>query len=130
MEPEGSLPNSKEPATLPFVEPDQSSPYPQSKFLETCFNIILLSTPRSSKCFLSLRFPHHSPAYISPLPICAICPVHLILLDFIIRIILGEQYRSLSSSLCSFLHSPVISSLLRTVWNKHYEVMMPIMTNV
>jgi hypothetical protein len=24
---------------------------------------------------------------------------------------LGEQYRSVSSSLCSFLHSPVISSL-------------------
>jgi hypothetical protein len=25
---------------------------------------------------------------------------------------LGEQYRSLSSALCSFLHSPVTSSLL------------------
>jgi hypothetical protein len=30
----------------------------------------------------------------------------------ITRTILGEQYRSLSSSLCSFLHSPVTSSLL------------------
>jgi hypothetical protein len=39
-------------------------------------------------------------------------PVHLIILDFITRTILGEQYRSLSFSLCSFLHSPVISSLL------------------
>jgi len=40
------------------------------------------------------------------------CPAYLILLDLITRTILGEQYRSLSSSLCSFLHSPVTSSLL------------------
>jgi hypothetical protein len=30
----------------------------------------------------------------------------------ITRTILGEKYRSLSSSLCSVLHSPVTSSLL------------------
>ena len=41
----------------------------------------------------------------------ATCPAHLILLDFITRIF-GEQYRSLSSSLRSFLHSTVTSSLL------------------
>jgi len=38
-------------------------------------------------------------------PIGATCPAHLILLDFITRTILGEEYRSLSSQLCSFLHS-------------------------
>ena len=47
-----------------------------------------------------------------PSPIRATCPAHLILLDFITRTILGEQYRSLSYSLCSCLHSPVTSSLL------------------
>ena len=43
-------------------------------------------------------------------PIHATCPAHLTLLDFITRTILGKEYRSLSSSLHSFLHSPVTSS--------------------
>jgi len=45
-------------------------------------------------------------------PIRATCSAHLILLNFITRIILGEEYRTLSSSSCSFLHSPFTSSLL------------------
>jgi hypothetical protein len=45
-------------------------------------------------------------------PIHATYPTHLILLDFITGTILDEQYRSLSSSLCSLLYSPVASSLL------------------
>ena len=49
---------------------------------------------------------------ISLSPIRATCSAHLIILDFTTRTILGEEYRSLSSSLCSFLHSPVTSSLL------------------
>ena len=42
----------------------------------------------------------------------ATCLAHRIRLDFITGIILGEEYRLLSSSLCSFLHSLVTSSLL------------------
>ena len=45
-------------------------------------------------------------------PIRSTCPAHLILLDFITRTMLGEEYKSFSSSLCNLLHSPVTSSLL------------------
>ena len=45
-------------------------------------------------------------------PIRATCPAHRILLDFITRTILGEEYKSFSSSLCNLLLSPVTSSLL------------------
>ena len=61
-------------------------------------------------------FPSDLPSKTLPMPLLSpirsTCPAHHILLDFITRKILGEQYRSLSSSLCSFLHFPVTSSLL------------------
>jgi len=48
----------------------------------------------------------------SPLPIHATRPAHLAVLDFIFQTVLGEEYRSLSFSLCSFLHYPVTTSVL------------------
>jgi len=50
--------------------------------------------------------------FFPPYVLRATCPAHHILLYFITRKLFGEQYRSLSPSLRSFLHSPVTSSLL------------------
>ena len=104
MEPEGSLPHPQLPTIWSCPEPTRSSPYPHIHFLKIHLNIILPSKPGSSKWSLSLKFPHQNPVYASTLSICATCAANL-LLDLITRTILGEQYRSLSSSLCSFLHS-------------------------
>jgi len=63
-----------------------------------------------------VSFPHVSltkTRYESLLyPIRSTYPALLILLDLINRTIFGEEYRSLSFSLCCFLHSSVTSSLL------------------
>ena len=109
MEPECSLPHSQVPSSCPYPKPARSSPHPH---ILLHLNIILPSTPWSPKWSRSLRFPHQNLAHTSPfLHTCHMpCPSHF--LDFITRTILREQYRSLSSSLCNFLYSPVTPSLL------------------
>ena len=83
-----------------------------SHLLEILPNIIHPSTLRSPHWSLSLRFPQQDPIHPLSSLIRATCPAHLILLDFITRTILGEVYKSFSSSLCSLLHYPVTSSFL------------------
>jgi hypothetical protein len=47
-----------------------------------------------------------------PKPVRFICTAHLILLDLITRVIIGEDYTARSTDLCNFLHSPVTSAHL------------------
>ena len=54
--------------TSPCPQPNQSSPLLPFLFLKIHSNIILPSTPGSSKWSLSLRFPHPHPVYNTPLP--------------------------------------------------------------
>jgi len=110
MEPEGSLPHSQVPATCPYPEPARSSPYPTSHFLKTHPNIFFHLRLRLPSGLFPSDFPTktlHTPLTSTR----ATCPTHHILLDFITRTILDEQYRTLSYSLGSFLHSPVTSSI-------------------
>ena len=113
MEPKGSLSHPQVPTTCPYPVPARSIPCPTTPLFEDpSFNIILPSMPGSPKWSLTLRYPHQNPVYASPLPHMCYTPRPSHFLDFITRTIFDEQYRLLSSSLCSFLYSPVTSSLL------------------
>jgi hypothetical protein len=57
----------------------------------------------------TLYTPHLFPTH-------ATSPAHLILLSFITLTIVGEEHRLLSSSLCSFLHSPHVITYRQYKW--------------
>jgi len=71
------------PTACPYLEPDQSSPYPTSHFLKIHLNIILPSTPGSPKWSISHRFPHQNPVctFRSPNTCYVHCPSHSSLFD-------------------------------------------------
>jgi hypothetical protein len=109
MEPEGSLPHYNSPPPVPILSQ---------------INTVHTLHPTSWKSILILPSPlrlglpsdlfpsgFRTKSLYTPLlyPIRATRSDHLIGLDLITRTIFGEQYRSLSSSLCSFLHSPLTS---------------------
>ena len=79
------------------------------RYILILFSHLLLGPPSSP-------FPsgfHNKTLYTRLLfTIRATCSANFILLNLITRTLLGEQCRSLISSLCSFLHFPVTLSLL------------------
>jgi hypothetical protein len=110
MEPEGSLPCSQEPSTGSYPESDESNPYHPI----TVISILILPTHLCLGLLSGLLpsgFPTNNLYELVFPPIRATCPVRLILLNLIILIILGEEYKLWNSSLCSFPQPPVTSSL-------------------
>ena len=85
------------PPPVPFLSQLDPVHNSTSYFPKIHLNIILQSTRGSPKWPLSLRFPTKTLNTRLLFSIRPTCPAHLILLDFVTRKILGEQYRSLSS---------------------------------
>jgi hypothetical protein len=85
----------------------------------TSWRSILMLSSHLRVCRPICLFPSGLPTKTLHTPLLsairATYPVHLILHVLIIRPIMCKVYRSLSSSLCSFLHSPV--ELYFTCWN-------------
>jgi hypothetical protein len=92
MEPEGSSPCSQEPSTGPYPQPDESSPY---------YPIYLRSISiLSSHLRLGLSADFYSSGFTTEIlysfllfPVRAICLAYTILIDVMILIRFGEEYR-------------------------------------
>ena len=110
MEPKIPHPTHKCPQSVPILSQLHSVPTTLSNFLKIHLNIILPSTSWSPQWPLSLRLPHQHPVhpYILLHTRQMPCPSHSS--RFYHPHNIGNEYRSFSSSLCSFLHSPVTSS--------------------
>jgi hypothetical protein len=71
MFPQGSLPCSQEPATVPYPEQDVFSPHPSNLFLSDYFDAILYSTP-------GLHFKNFGQNFACIYPLRAACIALLI----------------------------------------------------
>ena len=102
----------KRPPPVPILGQPNPVHIPTSHLLEIHRNIIHPSTPSSPQWSLSLRFPHQDPIHPPLLDHKRHMPSASHSSRFYHPMILGEEYKSFSSSLCNLLHSPVTESLL------------------
>ena len=122
MEPEGSLPLSPVHIVSQINPVHAPIPLLEDPFLYYPFIYACVSQVAS--------FPQISPpkacVHLSFTPY-ALHALHIsFLLDLSTRILFGEEYSSLSSSLCSLLHSPVTSSPLRLKYTaQHHNHKLP-----
>jgi hypothetical protein len=119
MEPKGSLHHSQQPATCPYPEPYQYSQCPHTTYRNIRFNIILPSTPVSSKWevrMYSIRVNEENATrrrYSSPLPYASYInsskflqhkPTRLLLTYFMSRPATCREEHLLHRSLVSWDH--------------------------
>jgi hypothetical protein len=117
MEPEGSLPCSQEPSTGPYPEPEQSNPSHPISLRSILILFIHLHRGLPSGLFPSGFRTNIVYAFVfAPLLLHAL-PISLSLIWSLIM--LGEDYKLWSSSLCSFLQSSVTLSLFGPNILKH-----------
>jgi len=83
-------------------EQDTSFPHPPFAFFKMHFNIFLASTPISSIVLFPSGFQSETLCAILSSPVCATCSADLTVLDLIIVIRFGEQYKSLELFIMQF----------------------------
>ena len=90
------------PPPVPILSQINPVHVPPSNLLKMHLNIILPSTPGTSKLSLSLRFRHQNPIHTCSLAHTFYMPCLSHSSRFDHRITFGEQYRSLSSAGCGW----------------------------
>jgi len=93
----------KRPPTAPFLNQLDPVHALTSHSLKIHLNIIFPFTPGSSKCSLSLRFPHQNPVHTSPLPHTCYMPLpsHIFLKQIYSLIVFIVQFRMSGECLLS-----------------------------